>query len=298
MGENTDDPVDPCGEGQLQDNFIGYNTITYSDPTDAHIVHAQAYTNNFGYSGSAAAQVAGIVAQVQGFTKQVFGIGMGPQICRQLIAGGKYEGRDRDGNPVLHPAPSVSTEEGIDSSCETVENLVDWDFCPGAGNLTGNLLDPRRTMVNVILNPIFDTPNIDTIMVVRGNRLMGNRYSVSAQDGNLFGIEGMLTSANRRYLLPSGVIGSSVRYPFGGDITDIYLAGDLQSAIPANDLLTIEIDPDSIPDPTADENLTLPSGRGLAMIKAFMDEVSINEQGNSVSMKRLNHTVKENVTDT
>ncbi len=231
-----------CGKGQLQDNFIGYNTITYSDPTDAHIVHAQAYTNNFGYSGSAAAQVAGIVAQVQGFTKQVFGIGMGPQICRQLIAGGKYEGRDRDGNPVLHPAPSVSTEEGIDSSCETVENLVDWDFCPGAGNLTGNLLDPRRTMVNVILNPIFDTPNIDTIMVVRGNRLMGNRYSVSAQDGNLFGIEGMLTSANRRYLLPSGVIGSSVRYPFGGDITDIYLAGDLQSAIPANDLLTIEID--------------------------------------------------------
>jgi serine/threonine-protein kinase RsbW len=45
-------------------------------------------------------------------------------------------------------------------------------------------------------------------------------------------------------------------------------------------------DPDSIPDPTADENLTLPSGRGLAMIRAFMDEVYINEQGNSVMMKR------------
>ena len=57
-------------------------------------------------------------------------------------------------------------------------------------------------------------------------------------------------------------------------------------------------DPDSIPDPTADENLTLPSGRGLAMIRAFMDEVDVNEQGNSVSMKRLNHTVKQTVADT
>jgi serine/threonine-protein kinase RsbW len=45
-------------------------------------------------------------------------------------------------------------------------------------------------------------------------------------------------------------------------------------------------DPESIPDPTADENLTLPSGRGLAMIRAFMDEVIVNQQGNSVSMKR------------
>ena len=45
-------------------------------------------------------------------------------------------------------------------------------------------------------------------------------------------------------------------------------------------------DPESIPDPTADENLTLPSGRGLAMMRAFMDEVSVNEQGNCVTMKR------------
>jgi serine/threonine-protein kinase RsbW len=43
-------------------------------------------------------------------------------------------------------------------------------------------------------------------------------------------------------------------------------------------------DPETIPDPTADENLTLPSGRGLAMIRAFMCEVSVNERGNHVKM--------------
>ena len=46
-------------------------------------------------------------------------------------------------------------------------------------------------------------------------------------------------------------------------------------------------DPTSIPDPTADENLTIPSGRGLAMMKAFMDEIERNERGNQVRMKHI-----------
>ena len=46
-------------------------------------------------------------------------------------------------------------------------------------------------------------------------------------------------------------------------------------------------DPETIPDPTADENLTLPSGRGLAMMRAFMDHVEVNSQGNKVTMSRL-----------
>lgn len=44
--------------------------------------------------------------------------------------------------------------------------------------------------------------------------------------------------------------------------------------------------PDAIPDPTADENLTLPSGRGLAMIRAFMHEVHLNNRGNQLKMIR------------
>ncbi len=48
-------------------------------------------------------------------------------------------------------------------------------------------------------------------------------------------------------------------------------------------------DPESIPDPTATENLTLPSGRGLAMIKAFMSEVHLNERGNHLTIVRCKH---------
>ena len=46
-------------------------------------------------------------------------------------------------------------------------------------------------------------------------------------------------------------------------------------------------DPSAFPDPRADENLTIPSGRGLAMMNAFMDEIERNRQGNSVRMKHL-----------
>ena len=45
-------------------------------------------------------------------------------------------------------------------------------------------------------------------------------------------------------------------------------------------------DPNMVPDPTVDENLTLPSGRGVAMMRSFMDEVLINERGNKVTMVR------------
>lgn len=38
----------------------------------------------------------------------------------------------------------------------------------------------------------------------------------------------------------------------------------------------------NIPDPTQDDNLELPTGRGMAMIRNFVDEVKYNEKGNSL----------------
>ena len=42
--------------------------------------------------------------------------------------------------------------------------------------------------------------------------------------------------------------------------------------------------PDTVPDPTADENLTIASGRGLALIKAFMTRVEIPRPGNQLRL--------------
>ena len=47
-------------------------------------------------------------------------------------------------------------------------------------------------------------------------------------------------------------------------------------------------DPDAVPDPTADENLEKPCGRGIMLMRAYMDDVRYNERGNSVCLTKKN----------
>ena len=47
-------------------------------------------------------------------------------------------------------------------------------------------------------------------------------------------------------------------------------------------------DPGAVPDPTTDEHLEDPSGRGITLMRAYMDEVVYNSRGNEVRMlKRI-----------
>lgn len=45
--------------------------------------------------------------------------------------------------------------------------------------------------------------------------------------------------------------------------------------------------PDDVPDPTAEENIERPCGRGLLLIRGFMTEVTYHGRGNSVSMTKI-----------
>jgi serine/threonine-protein kinase RsbW len=47
-------------------------------------------------------------------------------------------------------------------------------------------------------------------------------------------------------------------------------------------------DPDSLDDPTLDENLEKPTGRGVMLMHAYMDEVRYNAKGNQVRMVKRN----------
>ena len=51
--------------------------------------------------------------------------------------------------------------------------------------------------------------------------------------------------------------------------------------------------PDAVPDPTRDENLERPGGRGLMLMKAYMDCVEYNKQGNIVRMCKKIHCCGE-----
>lgn len=46
-------------------------------------------------------------------------------------------------------------------------------------------------------------------------------------------------------------------------------------------------DPDALADPTHDDNLDLPSGRGILLMRNFMTRLEFNEAGNLVVMERV-----------
>ena len=52
-------------------------------------------------------------------------------------------------------------------------------------------------------------------------------------------------------------------------------------------------DPDGVPDPTADENLGKTCGRGVMLMKNFVDSVTYNDCGNEVKMVKMK-TIREN----
>jgi serine/threonine-protein kinase RsbW len=51
--------------------------------------------------------------------------------------------------------------------------------------------------------------------------------------------------------------------------------------------------PDEVPDPTLDENIERASGRGLMLIKSFMNHVEFNEKGNCIRMEKLRSSGEE-----
>lgn len=53
----------------------------------------------------------------------------------------------------------------------------------------------------------------------------------------------------------------------------------------------VGFNPDDIPDPTADENLERPSGRGIMLMKAFLDLMRYNERGNELTLEKKNTRV-------
>jgi serine/threonine-protein kinase RsbW len=81
---------------------------------------------------------------------------------------------------------------------------------------------------------------------------------------------------------------NAIRHGHGGDASlEIKVEAQVDSS---GIMLSVEdvgpgFDPDAVPDPTAAENLTIASGRGLALMRAFMTEVEVMPPGNRIVMR-------------
>ena len=69
----------------------------------------------------------------------------------------------------------------------------------------------------------------------------------------------------------------TISYSIDNDQVEIYIADEGPGFNPSN-----------IPDPTIDENLEVPSGRGIMLMNAYMNEVNYNRRGNQVRMLKRN----------
>ncbi len=67
-----------------------------------------------------------------------------------------------------------------------------------------------------------------------------------------------------------------LRYLVNNERIDIYITDEGEGFIPSN-----------VPDPTAAENLVLPNGRGIMLMRAYMNLVEYNETGNMVHFVKL-----------
>ncbi|MFO7903745.1 MAG: ATP-binding protein [Pirellulaceae bacterium] len=54
-------------------------------------------------------------------------------------------------------------------------------------------------------------------------------------------------------------------------------------------------DPGLVPDPTDDEHLEIPSGRGMMLMRCFMTSLEYNPKGNSVTMEKVRGAETETV---
>jgi serine/threonine-protein kinase RsbW len=81
---------------------------------------------------------------------------------------------------------------------------------------------------------------------------------------------------------------NAIRHGHAGDPS---LEIKVEATVDASEIvLSVEdigsgFDPGAVPDPTAAENLTIASGRGLALMRAFMTEVEVVPPGNRILMR-------------
>ncbi len=81
-----------------------------------------------------------------------------------------------------------------------------------------------------------------------------------------------------------------------GNDNDLAKTITVRSAVDARQAVIIVtdqgpgFDPEGVPDPTDDENIQRPCGRGIMLMRAYMTEVAYNAAGNQVRMVKVNES--------
>lgn len=84
-------------------------------------------------------------------------------------------------------------------------------------------------------------------------------------------------------------ITNAIRHGNGNDKSlEVFISCEI-----SDEMMHVEVEdqgpgftPEAVPDPTAEENLDLPGGRGVLLMNAYMSKVEYNEKGNRVILEK------------
>lgn len=210
----------------------GYgNLFAVDGPAGSGVNRNRTYTINFGGTSAASPIVAGILANLQGLAKQIYGIPLSPANLRIVcgMPGGVVS------TPIFQPA-------GYDD-----QNPCGLDLDPDQDptrlgvliNVAGSFGSAASAMLNQGSAGFADSPLIQDIAILRGNRLFGNRFSVMGSDNNYLVLESVHVDRSESPYRPptggpaGGIGGGNANVPEArnatylatGQITDVVAVG-------------------------------------------------------------------------
>lgn len=167
----------------------GYGDLFVGEADNPNL---RSYTKAYSGTSSAAPQVAGVAARLQGFAKQFYGITLSPFQIRELISGnGILQCGAPFDRPDLVPGHTTDPCLGSWSQDQTPDNIgTDPD---GATPIA--LTSLTLAAEQIISTEFFDcSPLEQTLHTVRGQNVHGNIFSTCAVDDNFYIIESEATS--------------------------------------------------------------------------------------------------------
>jgi hypothetical protein len=165
---------------------VGVQTCGYGAPgTDPN----RSYTNGFNGTSASAPQIAGLAACLQGLAKQFYGIHIGPAAIRAALSTGFLQCQiaDPDDLPGFPILPGSGCLPDIDP--DSGPNKIGIYPRPARGDTTS-----ARSVLN--FSGFGQSPLVDDLMIITGELIQGNVFSIKGPDDNYLIIESRYANAN------------------------------------------------------------------------------------------------------
>jgi len=209
-------------------------------------------------------------------------ISLRPEDRVVLFTRGLIDSFDPNGHPYKETRLHALVKDHHDAHVADLVTLVMEDFRKHVGEaeptedvtLLGLELTPRKAVEDRVV-----IPSEPQLLHRVENRILSRLEALNYGERALFGVRLALEEAVINAMKHGNKMDKAKKVAITCSVTDKECVISVEDEGEG-------FDPSAVPDPTEDSNLELPHGRGLVLMRAYMDEVKYNEKGNRVVMRK------------